>query len=448
MNRKRKRLIVGTLLVVEVLICAAIVVVLAMSRFFDLPRNARLFYVADTRAEETVEQSFAADGPATLDLTNTYGDVQIAAGESDQIVVKAIKEAWGQDTAEAKAKLQALQVKMAMDGGALRVQVEDPDRETSVVFGASRASRVRFEVAVPRQTSVVVDTRNGNITLKNSQGDADLTSRYGQVSVENVRGSLTVDANYGNVMVRRCGSEQATVDLYSRYGDITVRQVTAKELTLETNNGVLTLEDATIDGDPVLSTQYGRIDLDGVVAKSLKVKSQNGPIALNDGQLDGALDVFTRYGAVSVAATEAGEYKIETNNGAIKLDGGHDSLWLHSNYGDITVRGAQDATLDLSSGNGKITFEGSLAAKADHEVASNYGAVSLRLPPDTAVYLDAETNYGRIRCEFDVLVKGSGDDNESRSSGDELRGTINGGGKRLRIKTRNGDIAIEVELSE
>jgi hypothetical protein len=65
------------------------------------------------------------------------------------------------------------------------------------------------------------------------------------------------------------------------------------------------------------------------------------------------------------------------------------------------------------------------------------------LPPDTAVFVDAETDYGHIHCGFDVLVKGGADEKESRASGDELRGAINGGNDRLRVKTRNGDITIE-----
>jgi DUF4097 and DUF4098 domain-containing protein YvlB len=446
MTRKRRLIIVGALVAIEVLICVTIVAVLAMARF-ALP-NARFFYVADTRAEETVEESLAADGPAALELTNTYGDVEIVGNGGDRFVVKAIKEVWGEDEREAEAKLQALKVKMAMDGGTLRVEVDDPDRQVGVVFGSVRANRVRFEITVPRGAAVSVTTRHGSVVLESTEGDAELVSHYGSIAVHDVAGSITVDTNNGDVSVRRSGSERSEVDLHSHYGDITVSGMTARKLTLDSNNGKLDLEDVTVDGDLALNTHYGRIDLDGVRARSLEVKSQNGAITLKGGQLDGELDLFTHYGAVSVSATEASEYKIETNNGAVELDGGYGSLWLHSHYGDIRVRNARDAILDLNTSNGKVTFEGSLASEADHQVESNYGAILMRLPPDTAVYLDASTTYGRIRCDFDVLVKGGDEDKEGSTSGDDLQGTINGGSDRLRIETRNGDITIEKEPSE
>jgi len=445
MSRNRKWIIVGALVVVEVLICVATVALLAASGF-TLPR-ARFFYVADSRAEETFEERFAADGPAALDLSNTYGDVQIGATEGDQFAIKAVKEAWGQNQREAEAKLQALEVKMTMDRGTLRIEVKDPERETTLVFGSTRASQVRFEIAAPRQTAVVVHTRHGDVTLEGTAGEAELTSRYGAIAVEDVRGSISADTNNGHVTALRCGDEAATVDLHSHYGNVTARQLTAQELTLDSNNGKLELEDATVHGDLTLNTHYGQIDMDGVNARTLKVNSQNGAIDLRDGQVDAGLDLFTHYGAVSVTGTEASDYKVETNNGSIELDGGHGLLWLHSHYGDIQVKDVRDAILDLSTTNGKVMFEGSLSLEANHKVESNYGDLTLRLPRNTAAFLDASTDYGRIRCDFDVLVQGGGDEDERRTSGDELRGTINDGAANLQVKTRNGDISIEAEPS-
>jgi DUF4097 and DUF4098 domain-containing protein YvlB len=445
MSRNRKLIIVGALIAIEVLLCVAVVAVLATARF-AFPR-ARFFYVADTHAEEIVEESFSTDGQVTLDLTNSFGDVQITAGDGDRFVVKAVKEAWGQDKREAEDKVRAIEVKMTMDGETLRVEVKDPDRGTGVVFGSMRSSQVSFEIVAPRQATVVVHTSNGPVTLKGTEGDADLTSRFGAIAVEDVSGGITVDTSNGDVTIHRSGGESAMIDLHSNFGSITVRQVTAKELILDSSNGTLDLKDVTVGSDLTLNTRFGKINLDGGWAQSLTVEGQNGDITVNDVHLDGALDLSTNFGQVSVARTEAREYKIETHNGDIELDDGHGSLWLHSGFGDISVEDTQDARLDLKSENGKVSFAGSLSSEADHVVESDFGAVSLRLPSNTAFTLDASTNFGNIRCEFDVLVRGGNEEEEGRASGDDLRGTINGGGPKLRIKTRNGDITIEAEPS-
>ncbi len=447
MSRRTKFIIVGALVAAEIAVCAAIIVGLTTIRF-AFPSNARFFYFANTRAEETIQHSFAPDGPAALDLTTTHGNIEVTAGDGQQFIVRATKEAWGQNKSDAQAKLKALEVKMTMENGTLHVKVEDPDENTFLVIGSTRSSQVSFDITTPRQTQVKVHTRHGHITLKGSEGQADLTSHYGHITANDVAGDLTADTHHGHVMTRRCGGERAVVSLHSHYGAITTHQVTAKELTIESNNGNLALENVTVDSALTINTHYGRIELDGVRAASLKAKSNNGNITLKDVQLDGKLDLFTHYGALNVATTEASEYKLETNNGAIQLDGGHGRLWLHSHYGAITVRDARRATLDLNTNNGKVTFEGSLSNEADHHIASHYGDISLRLPADTAVYLDADTHYGRIRCEFDVLIRGGSDEEDSSSSGDELYGAINDGSARLRVKTHNGNITIEAQPSE
>lgn len=446
MSRNRKLIIVGALVAIEVLVCVAIIVVLATARSV-FPSGAKFFYFATTRAEETTEESFAADGPAALDLTNIHGDVEIVAGDGDRFTIKATKEAWGRNKREAEAKLQAIKLKTKMEGGTLYVEVEDPDEDVVLVVGSMRANQVKLEITVPRQAAIVVRTRNGSITLEGTEGDADLTSRFGSITVKGVAGTIRADTNNGEVTVHRSGSKLATVDLHSDFGRITVRQVTAKELTLESRNGSLDLKDVTVDGDLSLNTSFGGIDLDTGWAQSLTVESQNGDIAANNIHLDGTLDLSTNFGKVSIVRTEASEYKIETRNGAITLEGGHGPLWLHSDFGNITVEGASDATLDLRSKNGQVSFEGSLSSESDHQLESDFGAITLRLPADTAFDLDASTEFGDIRCEFDVLVRGEGKDKERRTSGDDLYGKVNGGSNKLRVKTRNGDITIEAEPS-
>jgi DUF4097 and DUF4098 domain-containing protein YvlB len=482
---KQRRLILG-LVLVEVLICLAIVTVLLVVRSEIGP--LRFFYFANTRVAETLEERFTVDGPVTLDLSNTSGEVQVTGGDRNEIVVRAIKEAWGQNKKDAQAKLQAMQVEMGWESDTLRIKVEDPEENAAYigVFYSGHSNQVRFEITVPRQTGVVAYTHNGRITLQDTEGDANLTnryepivvegvaanvtvearngdvtvlrsgsagttasltSRYGTISVEGVAGDITVDARNGDVTVLRSGDEEAVLNLVSYYGRITTRQVIAGDLTLDSHNGALTLEDVVVGGDLELEAYYGKTELDGVQAGSLKVNGKNGDIVLKDVRLDGTLDLFTHYGAVSVTGSEAGAYKIETQNGAIKLDGGRGSVWLHSHYGDIEVKAARDVTLDLSTDNGKVAFEGSLSNTADHTLESDYGAVTLRLPPDTSVLLDASTDHGRIRCDFDVLVRGA-DKEENDASGDELRGAINDGSARLQIRTRNGDIVLEKEPSE
>ena len=79
-SKHRKRRIITALVVVEILICFAIMSIvwsgIARPQF-------RFFYLADTQAEETIHERFLVDDRAmTLDLTNVRGQVLLALWDS------------------------------------------------------------------------------------------------------------------------------------------------------------------------------------------------------------------------------------------------------------------------------------------------------------------------------------------------------------------------------
>ena len=521
LGKYRKRRIITGLVVVEILICFAMMAVVwsgaAVPRF-------RFFYVADTQAEETIQERFSSDGrAATLDLSNVRGEVHIVAQDGDQFAVKAVKEVWGQNEREARAKLQAIEVEMAMEGNVLRVEVHDPEQHTisvGIVIG-SRANQVNFEVVVPRQTTVIVGNRDGPVSVQGCAGGVTLVNRYGPVTVEDVTGDIFVKTRDDAIVVRRSGSKEATVELHNSYGTITAQQVTAKSLALDGDNGALGLEDAVVSDVLVLKTRYGginvehvqagalnvetrddnvrlgdvtvsakmtlanqygdiivrdasaqeldigstngtlsldemdiagaltietryvEIDLNDVRAGQLEVKGHDKDITVTDVELDGTLDLYTQYGAIQATRVEATAYTIETKDDPIVLDGCQGPVRLHNKYGSITVENAKEVVLDLVTQDGDISFKGSLSDSADHKIENSYGDVTLYLPSDTAVSLVSSTQYGRVHCEFPVLTESNLDDSEKTGSDvDELRGTINGGGVELGIKTHDGDILI------
>jgi DUF4097 and DUF4098 domain-containing protein YvlB len=523
MNNRRKRIIIGALVTIEILICVVIISVITTSGISLSPGS--FFYVTDTQAMETIERSFATDGAVTLNLANRHGDIQITANDDKQIVVKAVKEVWGQNQDDAEARLQDLKVEMTMDGDVLNIQVNESDqKEMGFFFRETNASEVSFQIIVPRKAQVIVRTHSGRVNLQGIEGDVDLASRYAPISIEDVAGSIVAETRNEGVTVRRSGSEEATVKLLSTYGDIIMEQVVARTLVLDNRNGVLDLksvvadesltlrtsygkvalqeietglltaetrsEDVTLrkvhtDGELNLSNRYGNIIVTEVIAGKMDIESNNGTlkldrvtvggelvmdtgnveidiggvqadslqvigkgrITLDDVELEGKLDISTQHGAVEVVRTEASEYQIETRSDSITLDGGYGRLQLHNKYGDITVKNARDATLDLRTKNGRVTFEGSLSTAADHQVESEYADVLLRLSADTAVFLDASTEYGHIRSEFQVLTEDALDDQEEFRNRDMLRGTINDGsandGAKLKVRTRNGNITLE-----
>jgi hypothetical protein len=123
---------------------------------------------------------------------------------------------------------------------------------------------------------------------------------------------------------------------------------------------------------------------------------------------------------------------IDNTNGGILVTGVNGELQLNTTNGKIeTVRCA--GALDAGTTNGGITAE-MVRVSRDIRIDTTNGRIDLTVPSTFAADIDASTTNGSINSELPVTTM--------RHSRNSLRGTINGGGNRVRLSTTNGGITI------
>jgi len=71
-----------------------------------------------------------------------------------------------------------------------------------------------------------------------------------------------------------------------------------------------------------------------------------------------------------------------------------------------------------------------------YEFKSHSGDVTLTIPSDAAFDLEARTFSGSIDSEFEITLTG-------KISKKELKGSVNGGGATLEVKTFSGDVELK-----
>ncbi len=146
-----------------------------------------------------------------------------------------------------------------------------------------------------------------------------------------------------------------------------------------------------------------------------------------------ALDLENVNGGLTVTGTR-GRGRMETINGPIVVTDVQGDLNLSTVNGGIDVRRSAGA-LRAATTNGSIDAElMDLPDGSDLRFATTNGRVSLRLPRDARLSIDAATTNGRVQSDFAV----DGGQPGKRS----LRGDINGGGGKLYIRTTNGGVEI------
>lgn len=129
------------------------------------------------------------------------------------------------------------------------------------------------------------------------------------------------------------------------------------------------------------------------------------------------------------------DLQIDNTNGAIEISGVNGSMRVSTTNGRVECRSCA-GDIDAETTNGPVLAElAHVNPTKSVRLESTNGRVTVVLPKSLGAQLDASTTNGSIDTDLPVRAM------ERRSN--TLRGTINGGGPQLRLRTTNGSISIE-----
>lgn len=203
-------------------------------------------------------------------------------------------------------------------------------------------------------------------------------------------------------------------------------------LDIQTTNGDLTARG--IDGAGVLQTVNGDIDARDTRG-DLTFRTTNGDINVTGHS--GPASFATTNGDIELRNGSAGPLSAQSVNGDMKLSGVTGRIELRTISGDIAIREARAVSLNLETTNGDIDVRGDLAAGAEQRLNSVNGDITLRLPADSNLRLEADTLSGDLKTTFTLrnAVR------ERRT----LSGDIGAGGATLNITTVSGDVRVAAD---
>lgn len=181
---------------------------------------------------------------------------------------------------------------------------------------------------------------------------------------------------------------------------------------------------------------------------NLNLSTSGGSIAVDD--LDGTLRAHTSGGSLKFGRVE-GEVDAHTSGGSIQLDSGGANVRVNTSGGSIRIGNVAGTVAARTSGGsiriadvgGAIdatTSGGSVEARMltqpgeNSNLSTSGGQVTLYLADNIAVDIDATSSAGGVRSDFPLDGKTS----DKR----RLRGSINGGGPTVRLRSAGGRVTI------
>jgi DUF4097 and DUF4098 domain-containing protein YvlB len=181
-------------------------------------------------------------------------DTTIAFDKNGTVTVNA----GGGDVIITASTANTVHVRATSDDDDIRF---DATRTSVELSTARRGSDTRFEVSVPVGVRVVAKSQSGDISVRGTHGDVNVTAQSGDIVIDDVNGRLEVRSFSGEITAANVvGSVDVTtqsgdlklsdvrgdIEVGNTSGDITMRNVTAKLVRARTTSGDV-LYDGTID---------------------------------------------------------------------------------------------------------------------------------------------------------------------------------------------------------
>jgi hypothetical protein len=209
--------------------------------------------------------------------------------------------------------------------------------------------------------------------------------------------SFTIVLPAGSNVIARTGSGSQQIEAVSG------------SVEAHAGSGSLTLKD--IGARLRASTGSGSITADRVRGE---LHATTGSGSIRGTEIGGAITAKTSSGGIDVEQVGGGQVDVSSSSGTVRLRG---------------VRGG----LQASTTSGGLIVQGELSN--EWRLSASSGSIRIDLPRNQGFDLDATTGSGSINVDFPVTATGT----VGRRS---LRGSAQGGGPLLRIRTASGGISI------
>lgn len=305
-------------------------------------------------------------------------------------------------------------------------------RPTGVQFS------VHFEIAVPANYNLDVNTEVGDIETMDIGGTASLVTQGGNIRTLSIGRKGLQNASYGRPVAKlvtegghiQAGDIMGDVSAFTAGGHIVAGYISG-EANLHTGGGHIRARG--IGGRAELATEGGNITV-GKASKFVSVKTGGGQIDF--GEVDGSVRAQTGGGGIRVMYV-AGPMEVESTGGSICLTRVASSV--RAATGDGTITAWINPPENHSSG--AVHLAGA------SQLSSGSGDIVVYLPRNLAANIEAIVESGgekRIEADPALALR------FSNSGPGAVRGwrALNGGGAPLRLKTSAGKIKLQFLDSE
>ena len=321
-----------------------------------------------------------------------------------------------------------------------------PEQNRSLTM--SRANRFKLQVAVSMTFTFVIMLTAVKMGWAQSSNDA---YQIKQFAVNNGV-EISVETSGGSIDVIGKDTDEVTVEMYvrkrNRYIQANDEDLEGWDIEISKSNNKVTayakrensrnwnwnrnsLSISFLVYTPKKSTSEvrtsgGSIELTNLEGKQ-SGRTSGGSIRAE--AINGDLDIRTSGGSITLYEI-AGKTEARTSGGRIKAENVDGDLDVKTSGGSISLEGIS-GSVDASTSGGSINAD--ITAPSEFiNLRTSGGSITVTVPEENGYDLDLDGN--RVRAELKNFT--------GEYEKDEIKGTVNGGGVKIRAKTSGGSIRL------
>lgn len=328
--------------------------------------------------EKTINKEYTVNANAGLQVSNSYGNLDIVSWDQNKTVIEVTIRTNGNDEDKVQQRLDEIDVEFSANESLVTAITKFKKRNGSwSLFGNNNNRKVSMEVnyiiKVPATNSVELSNDYGAINLNRLEGNAKISCDYGQLNVGELlasNNSISIDYT-DNSTIEYMKSGKISAD----YSEFTLGRADYLDLSAD-------YTDATINNVKELnySCDYGELNVDNVD----NITGNGDYIPMRFGVVNGALNINTDYGSIRVDqfSNTAKDVTIKSSYAGIQLayaPGYNFDFSVNLSYASLSDSGL---TVEHSSKNNNSKsysgYHGSKGSGNTINIRSSYGGVSLK----------------------------------------------------------------------
>lgn len=321
--------------------------------------------------EKNIKKTFIVNSNAGIDIDNKYGNITVSTWDENKIDLDITIKVSGGNENWVNEKLNSIDV----DINALKSMVTaitNMGNSSLKSRGSSNSFEINYVIKIPKNGTVKLNNKYGNITTITLESTTDITCKYGKIILGKLNGdSNRIEIGYsqnssidyiknGNIEARYSGikiNESGNLNIDANYTDVSLLE--GQNIKCKGNYGsfkfqkinsligssnYVTISVAEILNSLSVDATYSKINVDSMSEKSKNVNINTGYTNISlgyDANYSFDFDINTRYGSIkNDSSLEVLVSEIKSNTKRISgynKKKGQNKVIINSSYGNVIL---------------------------------------------------------------------------------------------------------------